>query len=608
MNKFSTFLVTFLTLTLVFAFAGNVKPLKKGMPDELLPVRQAFMEKSPGSFDAAQYMKNQQETFDWLMAEAAALSPESIVTVRVTKEDLAGIENYQCETCGAGAATRKDRIGVVKPVGVDVAFHQLKPGLYSRGMMEAMPEGGYVWTTVLESPTATALRVHFSNFSLSPNAEVYIYNMNGEAFGPYTDLGPGNEGDFWSNTVTGSIAYVQLRHFGPPSINDLKSTHFTIGDIGYLGDKFLLPFMQQVRDYSGDINRALTHCPGNEDCVEDASCYSGTAINNAKKAAAHMQWVAGSWIYYCSGGLIADTDTGSQIPYFLTANHCMSKGKDAKALECYFQYWTANCGGACYDPVGVCPRTLGADILDSSRNGDHTLMQLWENPPSGSYFMGWTTDPMAYADGTHLFRISHPSGEAQAYSEHIVDSEYIECGTLPIGEFIYSKDVVGATEGGSSGSPVMNMSGQIVGQLYGACGYTLEICDFEENRTVDGAFAFYFDSVKPWLDPGGGPVGDKMHVDSIVLSIKVKGPKTDAIAKVTIVDENNNPVSGADVTGTFSGDANGTTSDTTDASGIATLKINVQGSVTTFTFCVDTVTHATYTYDSAANVETCDTY
>ena len=596
MKKVSTLtlLVLFLTLTFTVSFAGDTVPYKK--PDKIIPVRQAFMERSPGTFNGAEYVQRQKETFDWLMAEAASLAPESIISVPVSPEDLAGIENYQCETCGSRAVARKVRIGVVKPVGITAAFNQMK---------RPMPDGGFAWTMALESPGATALRVHFTDFSTGPNAEVYVYNMDGEAFGPYTGSGPGNSGDFWSNTVTGSVAFVQMRRYGNSSP---ESTGFTISDIGYLGEKFLLPFMQQPNDYVGDVSRIATHCPGNENCVEDASCYSGGAIADAKLAMAHMEWVSGAWLYYCSGGLIADTDESTQIPYFLTANHCISRSKDAKALECYFQYWTSSCHGACYDPVGVCPRTLGADIIDSSRNGDHTLMQLWEDPPSGSVFMGWTTDPTAFADGTHLFRISHPSGEAQAYSEHVVDSQYVECSSLPIGEFIYSKDVIGATEGGSSGSPVMNMSGQIVGQLYGACGYTLEVCDAEQNRTVDGAFAFYYSSVAPWLDPVPGPTGGKMHVDSIVLSTKVKGPRTDAIAKVVIVDEFGAPVTGASVTGTFSGDASGTDTDTTNTSGEATLKVTVQGTVGTFTFCVDSIVLTDWTYDDAANVETCDTY
>ena len=98
-----------------------------------------------------------------------------------------------------------------------------------------------------------------------------------------------------------------------------------------------------------------------------------------------------------------------------------------------------------------------------------------------------------------------------------------------------------------------------------------------------------------------------MHVASIVLSTKTKGPKTDAIAKVTIVDDTGAPVVGATVFGTFSGDVSGSTSADTGASGEATLKITITGSISTFTFCVDDVTGA-LTYVPEDNVETCDTY
>ncbi len=584
MKKFSTFLTLFLALCLVFTFAD---------------VRQAFMEKSPGQFDPAAYVKSQQERFDWLMAEAVPLSEKSIISIVVTEKDIREIESYECQTCGKGAGSmeKRVRIGLVKPVNFMVSV--------DHPVFTA--DGGFVCTAAAESRNATALRVHFSDFNLPPNAAVYIYNTTGEAFGPYTGRGPGDEGDFWSHTVYGPIAYVQLRHFGPASKSDLKSARFKISEVGHLGQKFLLPFLQKETQDRENLSTALELCDYNEPCVEDASCYSGTAVNNAKNAVAHMEWISGGWIYYCSGGLIADTDPDTQIPYFLTANHCLSKARAAAGLECYFQYWTANCGGACYDPVGAVPRTLGADIVNTSRDGDFSLLQLRENPPAGSVFMGWTNVPVATADGTELFRISHPSGAPQAYSKHVVDSDYVECSSLPIGEFIYSLDVVGATEGGSSGSPVYNMDGQIVGQLYGACGYTLEICDAENNRTVDGAFAFYYDNVKQWLDPLPGP-GGKMHVQSIVLSTTTQAVFTTVTAEVTIVDDNGSPVANATVSGTFSGDISGSASGVTDGSGVATLSIKKKVTVTTFTFCVDNVTHASLTYDPNANVETCDTY
>ncbi len=109
-----------------------------------------------------------------------------------------------------------------------------------------------------------------------------------------------------------------------------------------------------------------------------------------------------------------------------------------------------------------------------------------------------------------------------------------------------------------------------------------------------------------WLDPGVSE--GTMHVQSIELSLKSKGPTDEGTAKVTIIDEYGNPVSGAEVTGYFSGDLGCTETATTNKKGVANLKCGIRDTVSTFTFCVNDVTHSSYTYDLGANVETCDTY
>jgi hypothetical protein len=76
------------------------------------------------------------------------------------------------------------------------------------------------------------------------------------------------------------------------------------------------------------------------------------------------------------------------------------------------------------------------------------------------------------------------------------------CTGWPRGERIYSRLTLGATDGGSSGSPVVNSSDQVVGQLSGGCGTNVnDPCDAVNNATVDGAFAFYWSSVQPILAP-----------------------------------------------------------------------------------------------------------
>jgi hypothetical protein len=90
-----------------------------------------------------------------------------------------------------------------------------------------------------------------------------------------------------------------------------------------------------------------------------------------------------------------------------------------------------------------------------------------------------------------------------------VDTSAGTCSGWPRGGWIYSRDAVGATEGGSSGSPVVNAAGQVVGQLSGACGTNVnDNCDSVNNATVDGAFASYFAEVEPYLAAGGGGGSD----------------------------------------------------------------------------------------------------
>jgi V8-like Glu-specific endopeptidase len=245
-----------------------------------------------------------------------------------------------------------------------------------------------------------------------------------------------------------------------------------------------------------------------------------------------MQWVAGAYIYTCTGGLIADSDTTTQIPYFLTANHCLSSNRTAQSLETYFQFsipcGSTSCPGQT-NPGGI--QRLGATVKASGTAGDYTLLQLSQAPPTGSVFLGWNNTPIASTNNAALYRISHPAWAPQAYSAHHVDTTAVTCTGWPRGERIYSRDDAGATEGGSSGSPVVNSASQIVGQLSGACGYnTADPCDKTSNATVDGAFAYYYASVAPFLAAGGGgtckPAGGTCTANSQCCSKSCKGKGT----------------------------------------------------------------------------------
>jgi hypothetical protein len=95
-----------------------------------------------------------------------------------------------------------------------------------------------------------------------------------------------------------------------------------------------------------------------------------------------------------------------------------------------------------------------------------------------------------------------------------------------------------------------------------------------------------------------------VHVSAIAMSIKKVGNGKAAIAKVTIVDNNNAPITGATVSGAWSSLTTGSASGTTGSGGIVSFQSAKSTKVGSFTFTVNNVAIAGYSYDPSQNVVT----
>jgi hypothetical protein len=425
--------------------------------------------RAPGFYDAEAAEQQQAALSAWLVSEQAPGALQQPLAVFVTAEDLAVMDSKGL----VNEAVSKMLVGVTKDLGVFVDLGTPEVGA------TAAAKGVRIWTGAVRSEGASALRIHFTDFALPEGAELYIYNEHGEAFGPYTGMGLRGNGDFWSNTITGTTVLIQART--PVGAGD---GYFTIAEVGHFGSDFAYAQYRQRSD-------TKEFCSYNELCV--------VANIGTDDSIAHYSFIQRPYIYICTGGLIATTPP-STTPYFLTANHCVSRDKVADTVETYFFYTgLGNCSGP------LTQHTIGSAIAATNKTGDFTLLRLDGSAPSGAAFLGWTTDEVAFSDGYDLHRVSHPKGAPQAYSEHRVDPAAGTCSSWPRGSWIYSRDTQGATEGGSSGSPVVNSRGLVVGQLSGACGTNVNVsCDAVHNATVDGAFASYYSQVAPFLGGGSG--------------------------------------------------------------------------------------------------------
>lgn len=453
-----------------------------------------------GGITAEQYAADQASLHAWLMKELPAGVLDNPIRVGLTESEKNELKRLQQTKSGPAVVGRtKPILEMVRFTGVDAALLSDNARPVGRGLLRGTPDGGFVWAAAIRSEGAAAIRVQIKGLNLSDDADLYFFSQAGQAFGPYSGKGPDKTGEFWTNTVMSPEGIVLLRHYGPNGARDLKGTSFAIESVGHVGQAFADQLRSRISPES--------FCSFNAPCIENASCHNGTPAQPAKSAVALMQWIQGAFIYTCTGGLMNDSDNGSQIPYFLTANHCISQAKNATNLETYFQF-SISCGStncpAQTNPGGI--QRLGATIKATGTGGDFTLLQLNQAPPAGSVFLGWNSTPVANSNNTPLYRISHPAWAPQAYSDQTVSTSAPTCTGWPRGERIYSRESVGATEGGSSGSPILNASSQVVGQLSGACGTNVnDDCDHVNNATVDGAFAFYFASVAPFLGTGCTP-------------------------------------------------------------------------------------------------------
>lgn len=418
---------------------------------------------------------------------------EAPIAVDLTQEELDSLDQT---TPLVGEPLQVGFVREVSPALIVSGFNPAKQPLW--GALGAIDEGGYVWSVAIGSARAGAVRIHLEDVSLPDGAELYFYSQGHEAFGPYIGAGPLGTGEFWTESVYGAEGILQLRVTGSNPEAALKRVNFAVTEVGHIGSRF-------INGVVGDANTATSgsYC-GNPSCVLDASCFNVAPANPAKNAVALMEWIQGAFIYTCSGGLINDNNP-SQNNYFITANHCVSKNNVAQNVEFYWQFDSTSCKAACPQESGWPLKTVGSTLRKTGKTQDFTLLQLNSNPPAGSVLLGWTTAPVAFTNGLQLYRISCPNFGGQVYSQHNVDTSAPTCSGWSRGPRIYSRDITGAINGGSSGSPVINGSSQIVGQLSGTCGTNPnDPCASgpgEANATVDGAFASYYSLVQPFLNP-----------------------------------------------------------------------------------------------------------
>lgn len=359
--------------------------------------------------------------------------------------------------------------------------------------------GGFVARAEIRSRDAMGLRVGLDVSNLSDRVELRFAGsarpdeVVAVMTGAEMKRLPGTDGHFWTPGTDGETQIIEI--FRPKGVPAFAA-------------RLDAPVLSHLVTDSRNSFKLVEKIGESGSCNVDVICRVnelGQDYVNAKNAVARMTFTVGSSSYLCTGTLLADTVPQTQIPYFLTANHCFSNNTNlppvpsqmqtvANTLNTYWNYETTACGNFTSTPVTVL--TGGATYLYSNNNTDGMFIRLNNAPPSFAYFAGWNAATIA--DGTAVFAIHHPAGDSKKVSSGVViskDADNIETSWIS-----------GTTEGGSSGSALFTSGprGYVVrGGLYGgfaACSNSGNTGN-TQNRDYYSRLDVYFPNIKNWLEP-----------------------------------------------------------------------------------------------------------
>lgn len=376
-------------------------------------------------------------------------------------------------------------------------MHSVNYGLED-GTWDTLENGDRVWRLAVESPGALSLNFIFDEFYMPEGASVYLYSDDKkDLLGAYTAIQNQESGILGTWLVKGEKVWIE--YFEPAAVQGQGKLHIAKATHGYRSSE------------SFSSNRGLNDS-GN--CNLDVDCPIGddwTELKDHNKKSVGILLSGGSG--FCTGALVNNT-ANDGTPYFLTANHCFSN----PAAWSFRFGWispTPVCATTANSTNGPTNMTISGGTLRARSTGsDFCLVEINSDIPADwdRVWAGWDK-----SDNFPEFQVGihHPSGDVMKVCRDDTPATKEVNG----GPAAQTWEITGAgagwelgvTEPGSSGSPLFDQDGRIIGQLFGgaaACSGT------NDNNAFDyyGRFAVSWDGssaatrLRDWLDPSGSDV------------------------------------------------------------------------------------------------------
>lgn len=375
------------------------------------------------------------------------------------------------------------------------------------GQWKYYEDGSKLWRLQVEVENARGLDFYFSKLEIPKGAVIHTYSPNTELFAKPIFENPNLETSAYATPiVTGST--VVLEYFQPADVKG--NPVIEVEAVGYYfrGIEFVSDFI--AKDYSDNGASAS--------CMVNANCSEGSSFQNQKRATVKLIVRIGNSAGLCSGAMINNTAQDCKR-YLLTAQHCGASASTANLgqWKFYFNFESPNCANVTSATANTldnqvltgCSKRAASGTTSDVSHSDFLLLELSSTIPTAYnvYYAGWDRNTTAASSGVGFH---HPSGDIKKVSTYTTS---LQSGTWTNGvtnahwvvRWAQTTNGHAVTEGGSSGSPLFNSAGRIVGDLSGGSSY----CSTPNNPDLYGKFSYSWTSagttndrqLKPWLDP-----------------------------------------------------------------------------------------------------------
>lgn len=415
-------------------------------------------------------------------------SKAAIPTVAISKPNITQLLLEDNIAAKNGEAYR---MGILLPVN---------KGIHNSGSWTNLKNGDKIWQLRVQSKDALATAFYFDSFYLPKGSKLFVYNDDrASLIGAFTANNNHKSGMFATSLILGDAAI--LEYYQPFSVTD--TVILNIAEINYA--------------YRG-VNNYKYGFGSSESCEVNMNCAEGNNWQLEKKGVCRINIRKSGGTYWCTGSLVNNT-LQDYTPYLLTADHC---GNGASASDIaqwmfYFNYEATSCSNPSSEGGLAAQSMTGAIKIANGGNSGNTgsdffLLKLNNNVPDAynPCFLGWDRSGDSSLTGVS---IHHPAGDIKKISTYTVPLVTAAYQTALSHWKVYWSATAngnGVTEGGSSGSPIFNASGRIIGTLTGG----QSDCSNPTGEDYYGKFDWHWDKdgstaaehLKEWLDPSGSNV------------------------------------------------------------------------------------------------------